>query len=71
MKQPLLGNQQQQVFNWNQKHGLGTPVIVTMDSGEERKTVTRSRAEILSGHSAVIWLEGISGCYLLSRVRPA
>jgi hypothetical protein len=25
---------------------------------------------VLGGHSAVIWLEGISGCYLLSRCRP-
>ncbi|WP_374650281.1 hypothetical protein [Rhizorhabdus sp.] len=33
-------------------------------------TRTRSKAEVLSGHSAVIWLDGISGCYLLDRVTP-
>lgn len=28
-------------------------------------------AQILSGHSAVIWLENVTGCYLLDRVRAA
>jgi hypothetical protein len=40
-----------------------------MDSGEIRETRTRSEAQVLGGHSAVVWLEGISGCYLLDRVR--
>lgn len=56
---------------WNAHHPVGTEVIVNMDSGEQRRTKTRSKASVLSGHSAVIWLEGISGCYLLDRVRPA
>lgn len=34
-------------------------------------TKTRTDAQVLSGHSAVIWVEGIAGCYLLDRVRPA
>lgn len=49
---------------------IGTEVIVTMDSGEERRTKTRSAPEIV-GSTAVIWLEGISGCYALERVRLA
>lgn len=52
------------------KHPIGTRVRVTMDSGEIRETKTRSEAHLLSG-SAVIWLEGISGCYSLSRVELA
>jgi hypothetical protein len=55
---------------WNLKYSVGTPVVVRMDSGEKRETKTRSRAEILSGHTAVIWLEGIAGCYCLDRVKP-
>ena len=62
---------QKQVDEWNSEYPIGAPVIVTLDSGENRPTRTRSRAQVLSGHSAVIWLEGITGCYLLDRVRPA
>ena len=51
---------------------------VEMDSGEIRATTTRSNAQMLGaepsrgcpGHTAVIFLEGITGCYNLSRVRP-
>jgi hypothetical protein len=61
--------QELEVENWNLKHQIGINVDVTMDSGEVRRATTRSKAQMLSGHSAVIWLEGISGCYLLNRVR--
>lgn len=50
---------------------VGTDVIVTMTDGTEKKTKTRSEAEMMGGHSAVIWLEGISGCYHLKKVRKA
>lgn len=55
---------------WNEEHAIGTPVIVTRDNGEELRTKTRSAAWVLSGHSAVIMVDGISGCYALERVRP-
>jgi hypothetical protein len=51
-------------------HPIGTPVRVRKDDGSFVETRTRSMAEMLGGHSAVIWLEGISGCYLLDRVKP-
>jgi hypothetical protein len=60
----------QQVEAWNAAHKIGDPVYVTLDSGQIKETVTTSEAQMLSGHTAVIWLEGISGCYILSRVRP-
>lgn len=53
---------------WNAKHPIGTPVTVRLDNGDRCITTTRSAAEVLSGHSAVIWINGISGCYLLDRV---
>lgn len=57
-----------EVENWNLKHECGTPVTVELDSGEIRHTRTRSQAQVsFSGH-AVIWLEGVTGYYLLSRV---
>lgn len=62
--------QQLECDKWNERYPVGQAVVVRLDSGEDRATTTRSKAQLLSGHSAVIWLEGISGCYLLSRVTP-
>lgn len=50
---------------------IGTDVIVTKADGSLVKTKTRSEAQMMGGHSAVIWLEGISGCYSLRKVRKA
>lgn len=53
---------------WNEKYSVGTPVRVRKDRGDHVVTVTTSEAEVLSGHTAVVWLRDISGCYLLDRV---
>ena len=66
---PNLKVLQKTVDAWNAKYPAGTKVVVTLDNHERKETVTRSDAQVLSGHSAVIWLEGIRGCYLLDRVR--
>jgi hypothetical protein len=71
-------NQLKLVAQWNALFPVGTPVTVEMDSQETRITTTRSPAQMLGaepsrndpGHTAVIWLDGIEGCYALSRVRP-
>jgi hypothetical protein len=47
---------------------IGTPVALRKDDGTTFITKTRSMAQMLSGHTAVIWVEGITGCYLLERV---
>ena len=62
---------ERQVDDFNAAYAVGQPVIVRLDSGQLLQTVTRSEAQILSGHSAVIWIEGISGCYLLDCVTPS
>lgn len=62
-------NQQKAVDSWNAKYSIGTTVDLTKDNGEIVRTRTRSDAEVLSGHTAVIWLEGITGCYCLNRIR--
>lgn len=67
---PRRVNPQTAVDAFNAKYPVGTEVAVKRDGGESQITKTRSRAEVLSGHSAVIWLDGISGCYLLDRVSP-
>lgn len=55
---------------FNAANPVGTVVSVQLDGGEVRETITTSEAQVLSGHSAVVWLKGISGCYLLERVTP-
>ena len=55
----------------------GTPVVVTKDLGEQFHTKTRSIPWMLGascrgpGHTAVIMVEGITGGYLLERIRKA
>lgn len=70
MKAPDLQALQEQCDGFNARYPVGQRVTVRKDNGEGVSTTTRSRAEVLGGHSAVIWLEGISGCYLLNRVTP-
>lgn len=60
--------EQAKVDAWNAAHAVGTYVTLHKDGGEVIATRTLSRAEVLSGHTAVIWLEGVSGCYDLTRV---
>lgn len=59
-----------QCDQFNSRFPVGQAVTVRRDNGECILTVTRSPAEVLSGHSAVIWIDGISGCYLLDRITP-
>jgi hypothetical protein len=61
---------QKQCDAFNARYPVGQRVSVRKDAGDGQLTTTRSKAEVLSGHSAVIWLDGISGCYLLDRVTP-
>jgi hypothetical protein len=52
------------------KHPIGTPVIVTKDDGSEHLTKTLSNPWLVGDGTPIIKLEGISGGYDLSRVRP-
>ena len=53
---------------FNEKHPVGSAVTVIKDLGERIETKVRHQAQVLSGHTAVVWLDGISGCYCLDRV---
>ena len=67
-----LARMQKACDDWNTANPVGTTVLIKLDGRDEPQlTKTRSKAQILSGHSVVIWLEGVSGCYLLDRVRAA
>lgn len=56
---------------FNETNPIGSDVHVKLDNKDEPfLTKTRSKAQILSGHSAVVWLDDVTGCYLLDRVTP-
>lgn len=59
-------------FVWNYYYPVGTRVIyhpvIGAKAGRER--VTRTVAHVLSGHTAVVWLEGESGCVALEACQP-
>jgi hypothetical protein len=70
-KQPSRKQLDAIVAKFNEAYPVGTPVFLRKDSGEVATTVTYP-AEVLSGHSAVGWFEGVSGAYSIedNRVRP-
>ena len=62
----------EQCDRWNEQYPVGTlveyhPII---DEPEHRLRKTRSTAQVLSGHTAVVWLEGESGCVCLEACVP-
>jgi hypothetical protein len=46
---------------------IGTPIYVVRDNGAVLKSKTRSEPALLGGHTWVVWVEGIVGCYDLAR----
>ena len=70
-KRLKLEAMQKECDEWNAKYPIGTDVLLNKDFVDELvPTKTRSKASIMCGHSVVMWLENISGCYLLSHVTP-
>ena len=61
-------NPQAEVEAFNRRFRVGDPVdyYEVIGLGECLRTRTRTPAEVLSGHSAVVWLEGKAGCVLCS-----
>lgn len=61
---------------WNEQHPVGTPVIAYPgarpeyfgDDVERLVTHTRSKAQVLGGHTAVVWVEGHGACIALTHV---
>ena len=70
-KKPDVAKMQATCDAFNAANPVGSSVFVRLDNNPEPfATKTRSEAQVLSGHSAVIWLDGVTGCYLLDRVTP-
>ena len=58
---------------WNRAWPVGTRVVYHSVIGEAKgiHTRTRSQAYVLSGHTAVVFVEGVAGCVALDAVDPA
>lgn len=64
------GEQIELILAWNAKHKIGADVVYRRDRPHPPlETTTRSEAQMLGGHTAVIWLEGVAGCVALDRVK--
>lgn len=59
---PSAAQLKKSVDKFNATFPVGTEVILRKDSGEV-KTKVRAPAEVMGGHSAVGWFEGVSGAY--------
>jgi hypothetical protein len=55
---------------WNARHPVGTRVRywTGLREGEGVESATRSRASVLGGHTAVVWVEGEAACNALTHV---
>jgi hypothetical protein len=62
---------QAQCDAFNQRVKIGDAVDVRRDNGRILRTWTTTEAHVMSGHSAVVFVEGIRGCYALERVTKA
>ncbi|MFD4572066.1 hypothetical protein ACFWNK_01955 [Streptomyces sp. NPDC058417] len=66
-----------QADHWNARYPIGTPVTaypgVRPEDGDDERldTRTRSEAQVLGGHTAVVWVDGHSACIALTHVDPA
>lgn len=65
------GNAAHQVAMFNKAFKVGDPVDYSAVVGDAPKRfTTRTEAEVLNGHTAVVWLNGKSGCVAVSHCFP-
>lgn len=72
MSQRSLQKLQHQCDAFNEKYPVGASVLLKKDGVDVPiKTSVRHPAYVLSGHSAVAFFDGVSGCYLIDCVRES
>ncbi|CAN7777686.1 hypothetical protein LJR290_007905 [Variovorax sp. LjRoot290] len=70
-KQPSQKKLQIEVDSFNAKVPLGGAVdYFSYEGAPLERFKTRTEAQILSGHTAVVWLEGKAGCVCVSHCLP-
>jgi hypothetical protein len=76
MPRPNIKKLEQEVAAFNRRLSVGDEVdyYETQDdinvTGKSKRYRTRTPAQVLSGHTAVVWLEGKSGCVCCSHCFP-
>ena len=57
---------------FNSCHPIGTRVRywTGVREGDGRTSATRTKAQVLGGHTSVVWVDGQAGCIALSHVEP-
>ena len=61
------------VLAWNAAFPIGTLVdywTFTREGNPSGRAKTRSKSELLGGHTAVVWIEGVASCVALTHVKP-
>jgi hypothetical protein len=71
-KKPDLAALQAECDAFNAACKVGGRVAVNLYGGSDKPiiTTTRTEAQILSGHTSVVWMDGVSGCWSLGHVTP-
>jgi hypothetical protein len=60
-----------QVDSWNRYYPTGTEVEYRLHHAAMPKlTTTTTEAQLLGGHTAVVWVKGVSGCVAISHCTP-
>lgn len=72
MAPPSAAKLSQQVTDFNKRFPIGTSVRYWTRSKNEpaKLSKTRTHAEVLSGHSSVVWVDGYPACIALNLVEP-
>lgn len=71
-KQPSMEQLEERCQQWNAAYPIGAVVEYHSTIGAYRHLVTRTKgaAYVLSGHTAVCFIEGIPGCVALDALVP-
>lgn len=73
MRPKTIAQLERQCADWNAAHKPGTPVEyreVLRGAGPVLRTTTRSEAQVLGGHTAVVWITGKTGAVALDHCNP-
>lgn len=66
-----LAAQQKLCDEWNAKVKIGDPVdFFERDGGPAQRFTAQTKAEVMSNHTAVVWLNGKSGCVAVKACAP-
>lgn len=72
IKQPTVEQLEERCRQWNASYPIGAEVEYHSVIGAQRNVLTRTNsvAYVLSGHTAVCFVDGVSGCVALDALVP-